>query len=115
MSLLKPDRYFSRISAIDVQSDLVVEGFSAVLLDVDNTILSRRDHQVPPDVLQWLAKLRRAQISACLLSNNFHAHVFDLAEELDLPIVAKALKPLPQGFLLACRKLGVAKSNRYDR
>lgn len=109
MSLLKPDRYFSRISAINVNSDLIGEGFSAVLLDVDNTILSRRDQTVPPDVLQWLAKLRRAQIPACLLSNNFHAHVFDLAQELDLPLVAKALKPLPQGFLLACHKLGVPR------
>ena len=109
MSLLQPDRYFSRISAIDIKGDLLIPGFSAVLLDVDNTILSRSDHTVPQDVQIWLQKLNNAGLKVCLLSNNFHTHVFDLAQELDVPIVAKALKPLPQGFLWACRKLGVSR------
>ena len=105
MPLFKPDRYFSRISSIDIRFDLIDQGFNAVLLDVDNTILSRSDHEVPHDVLLWLSKLKHSHVSACLLSNNFHSHVFDLADKLDLPIVAKALKPLPQGFLMACRKI----------
>lgn len=111
MALLHADRYFSRISAIDIRADILGEGISAVLLDVDNTILSRADHMVPPDVVQWLAKLKNAGVDACLLSNNFHQHVFSLAHELDLPIVAKALKPLPQGYIKACRKLNVSRKD----
>ena len=109
MSLFQPDRYFSRISAIDIKADIVNCGFKAVLLDIDNTILSRADHLVPQDVLQWLAKLHASGVQACLLSNNFHDHVFDLAEQLGLPIIAKALKPLPQGFIRASRTLGVKR------
>ena len=47
MSLIQPDRYFSRTSAINVEWDIVGKGFTHVLLDIDNTILSRADHQVP--------------------------------------------------------------------
>ena len=106
MSLIQPDRYFSRTSAINVEWDIVGKGFTHVLLDIDNTILSRADHQVPADVRRWLVRVRAAGVKMCFLSNNFHGNVFDLARELDLPIVAKALKPLPHGFVMARNKIG---------
>lgn len=111
MSLLQPDRYFSRTSAINVEADVLGCGFTHVLLDIDNTVLSRADHQVPADVRRWLAQLRNARVKMCFLSNNFHSSVFDLASELDLPIVAKALKPLPHGFVMARRKIGGSRTN----
>ena len=77
-----------------------------MLCDVDNTILTRDDHTVPADVLAWLAKAREAGVEFCLLSNNFHHGVQDLAERLGLPIVVKAVKPLPHGFIRARRKIG---------
>lgn len=106
MGLLDPERYFSRVSAIDVARDVVGKGYSCVLLDIDNTIRSRADHQVPRDVRTWLVRLREAKVAVCLLSNNFHANAGELAAELGVPIVAKALKPLPHGFTLARRKVG---------
>ena len=106
MSLIQPDRYFSRTSAINVEWDIVGKGFTHVLLDIDNPILSRADHQVPADVRRWLVRVRAAGVKMCFLSNNFHGNVFDLARELDLPIVAKALKPLPHGFVMARNKIG---------
>ena len=47
----------------------------------------------------------------CLVSNNWHASVHQLAGELDLPIVAKALKPLPHGLLLGMRRLGGSRAS----
>ena len=41
MALLTPDRYFSRISAIDIERDLLGCGLSHVLLDIDNTVRAR--------------------------------------------------------------------------
>ena len=111
MSFIQPDRYFSRTSAIDVAWDIVGKGFTHVLLDIDNTILSRADHQVPADVRQWLVRVRAAGVKLCLLSNNFHENVHELAAELDIPIVAKALKPLPHGFVMARRKIGGTRRN----
>lgn len=106
MAFLKPDRYFSRISRIDIERDLIGRGFTHVLMDVDNTILTRDTHEVPRDVAVWLGRARTAGLSFCLVSNNWHEGVYRLAEELELPIVAKAVKPLPPAFLMALRKIG---------
>lgn len=111
MSLLTPDRYFSRISAIDIDRDLLAAGLTCVLLDIDNTILARDTHEIPRDVGMWLGRARTAGVRFCLVSNNWHASVHQLAGQLDLPIVAKSMKPLPQGFLLGMRKLKATRKN----
>ena len=111
MSFLQPDRYFSRITKIDIEKDLLGHGFDHVLMDVDNTILTRDTHEVPRDVGMWLGRAREAGIAFCLLSNNWHHGVYDLASRYDLPIVAKAIKPLPHGFIMAMQKIGGARSN----
>lgn len=110
MSFFQPEKYFSRITQIDVQFDLLRRGLRCVLLDIDNTIRQRDTHAVPADVVTWLAQSRAAGIRFCLLSNNWHANAYDLACELDMPIVAKACKPLPFAYLKAARKLGAKRS-----
>lgn len=110
MSFLEPDRYFARLSRIDIEHDLLAQGYRYVLLDVDNTILTRDTHEVPRDVGAWLARARDAGIAFCLVSNNWHEGVHRLARRLSLPIVAKAVKPLPPAFLMALRKLGAKRS-----
>lgn len=110
MAFLEPDRYFARISRIDIDRDLLALGYRNVLLDVDNTILTRDTHEVPRDVGFWLAKARDAGISFCLVSNNWHEGVYQLANRLSLPIVAKAVKPLPPAFLMALSKLGAKRA-----
>ena len=109
MPLLEPDRYFSRLSHVDIERDLLALGFRFVLLDIDNTILSRDTHEVPRDAGHWLAKARDAGVSFCLVSNNWHEGVYQLANRLSLPIVAKAVKPLPPAFLVALKKIGATR------
>lgn len=111
MSLVEPERYFSRISMIDIQKDIIDAGFSHVLLDIDNTILTRDTHEVPRDVSFWLSRARSVGLTFCLVSNNWHESVYDLAKRLDLPIVAKAVKPLPPAFLVALGKLGAKRKD----
>ncbi|MEG1831264.1 MAG: HAD hydrolase-like protein [Raoultibacter sp.] len=110
MAFTEPDRLFSRISRIDIQRDILGQGFTSVLLDIDNTIFTRDTHEVPRDVGVWLGRARDAGISFCLVSNNFHAGVYQLAGRLDLPIVAKAIKPLPHAFLIARHKIGAKRA-----
>ncbi|MCL2888956.1 MAG: YqeG family HAD IIIA-type phosphatase, partial [Eggerthellaceae bacterium] len=105
MSFFEPDRYFSRISAIDLTGDILERGFSHILLDIDNTILPRRSHDIPRDVALWLAKARGAGLVFCLVSNNWHREVHELAKQLELPIVSHAMKPAPPALLLAMRKI----------
>ena len=110
MALLTPDRYFSRITAIDIEADLLGRGLTAVLLDIDNTIRARYTHAVPRDVGLWLGRAREAGVAFCLVSNNWHSDVYQFAGELDLPIVAKAMKPVPFAFLAALGKIGASRT-----
>lgn len=109
MALLTPDRYFSRITSIDIERDLLGCGRTAVLLDIDNTVRARDTHSVPRDVGMWLGRARTAGVRFCLVSNNWHADVYQFAGELEMPIVAKAMKPLPFAFFAALRKLGAKR------
>lgn len=111
MSFLEPDRYFSRLSHVDIDRDILALGLRNVLLDVDNTIFTRDTHEVPRDVGFWLAKARDAGVAFCLVSNNWHGGVYQLARRLSLPLVAKAVKPLPPAFLIALKKIGAQRSN----
>lgn len=111
MSFVHPDRYFSRISRISIQRDLLGCGLTHVLLDIDNTILTRDTHEIPRDVMVWLRSAQQAGVDFCLVSNNCHSGVFDLAQEIGLPIVAKSLKPLPHGFLRGRAKIGGCKTD----
>lgn len=105
MAIMQPDKRFSHISRIDIRFDLIDRGLDCALLDVDNTIRSRADGCVPAEVLAWLARAREAGVRFCLLSNNFHDSVFALGDELGLPVVGKAMKPLFPGYLAAMRRL----------
>ena len=93
------------VRAIDLDA-LAASGIRAMLLDIDNTLLPRDTSVFPPEFVSWLGDLSAAGMSAYLVSNNWHSHIFDRATELGLPIVAKACKPLPFGFLTAARTLG---------
>lgn len=111
MGLLDPDRYFSRISDIDIKRDLIAAGITCCLLDIDNTIRSRETGDIPRNAGMWLGRAREAGVRFCLLSNNWHDNVHELARELDLPIVSKACKPFPFAFWVAMKKIEGSKQS----
>lgn len=107
MGLLHPDLYCTDVHAVDLGA-LRERGVTALLLDLDNTLLPRDTNVVPPELAEWAGHVRGEGFSACLVSNNWHARVFDVADELGFRIVWKALKPLPRGFREGMRLLGSA-------
>lgn len=107
MSAITPDAYFVSILDIDPRS-LADKGYRAVLLDVDNTLLPRGSQQVEPEVVQWLADVKRAGLDVVLLSNCSGDRAEETAEALGLPVVSSAFKPLSRGYIRACAMLGVA-------
>lgn len=111
MAFFEPERYFSRISAIDIQRDIIDQGFTHILLDIDNTIFTRDTHEVPRDVKKWLSEAREVGLVFCLVSNNWHKSVYELADRLDMPIIAKSIKPLPPAFLIARGKIGARRKS----
>lgn len=98
MKFTRPDKYLHRITDVSIDKDLLKLGYKFVLLDVDNTILTRDESIVPNDVKKWLQSARKKGIKFCLISNDWHKNVKELADELKLPIVVKSLKPLPGAF-----------------
>jgi HAD superfamily phosphatase (TIGR01668 family) len=104
MAFFKPDEYLSSVLRIDPQ-DLVARGFTALLLDIDNTLVPRGTTQVPPPVRDWIARCKASGLHLCLLSNNWHKTVFGYAATLELPLVYKAMKPAPFAFLRALGKI----------
>jgi hypothetical protein len=106
MPLLRPHQYVSTVGALDLEA-LFDVGVRGLLLDIDNTIMARKSGVVPPTSVEWIARVKAAGFSVCLVSNNWHDYVFTFAEELGVPIAAKAMKPLPFGFLRGARTLGL--------
>lgn len=94
-------------SVLDLDLDRLRRlGLDALLLDVDCTLKSYRSETLSDEVQAWLDELRGAGVGLCLVSNGLGKRVGRLAEELDLPFIAKAGKPLPFGCRAAIRKLG---------
>ena len=100
MAFLKPDLYYSSVRAIDLET-LARAGVRVLLLDLDNTVLSRESHVVPDEMKEWAAGLRERGFSVCLVSNNWHERARRVAGELGLDLVDHAIKPLPFAFLRA--------------
>jgi HAD superfamily phosphatase (TIGR01668 family) len=108
MSFCKPDSYLHSLAQVSVDG-LVATGVRAVLLDVDNTIVARGSAEVSPPALSWINAAVEAGLRVCLVSNNWHSTVLGHARALGLPIVYRAVKPLPFAFLAALRKLGARR------
>jgi len=98
-------------SVLELTSDRLRQwGLRALLLDVDCTLTRYRRGELSPEVAAWVEQLRMADIRMCLVSNGMGQRIRQLAERLDLPCVAKALKPLPWGIRSALQKLDAEPS-----
>lgn len=102
--LLRPNEYLPDVHAIDVDR-LVSLGVRGLLIDLDNTLLPRDTNEVPPDLRAWAVALAERGLKVCLVSNNWHDRVREVAADLGISLVAKAIKPLPFAFWRALRML----------
>ena len=85
-------------------------GLCSLLLDVDCTLKRYRFDQASPEVLRWIELLRSSGIRMCLVSNGMGGRIRRFAESVDLPYVAKALKPLPWGVRRAMQTMQFSPS-----
>jgi len=104
--LLYPDVYLSSVTRIDEEL-LQKLGVSALLMDINNTIVPRDLSVVPDEVRAWIERLKASGFKFCLVTNNWHQVVFTYGEELSVPVLHKSMKPLPFALRSACRRLGV--------
>ena len=108
MSLLRPDRYLTSVTALDL-STLWAAGKRGLLLDRDNTLVPRDTRTMPDDVRAWVADARAMGFALCLVSNNWARNVRPDAEAIGADLVSRAAKPLPFALRHALRKIGVRR------
>ena len=78
-----PDIYLNDIYEITPEM-LKERGIKAVLLDIDNTLVTYDDPKPTESVLKWLDALKNVGISAAFISNNHQERVelFNISIEL---------------------------------
>ncbi len=106
MAILSPSQRVADVRAIDLGA-LEAAGVSGLMIDLDNTLLPRDTSIIPPEIEAWIADVK-VRFRVCLVSNNWHERVHEVAAELELPLVAKAIKPLPFAFIKALRIIGLS-------
>ena len=80
-------------------------GIRGIALDLDNTIVPWYTTTLAPQIKAWALMVHALDIRMCLVTNNYGGHVQSVADELDIPIVRGALKPLPAAFTRCLRVL----------
>lgn len=85
-------------------------GIDGLLLDLDGTLKDYRADEIPAAVVAWVRSVRAAGVGVCLLSNGKTGRIARFAGVLEVPFVAKALKPAPFGCRKALRILGLDPS-----
>ena len=105
----KPDYYVKSVTDL---APLFLQALSikGLCIDVDCTLTDYVSNDLPPEVAQWLDQVRNSGIHVCLLSNGGERRIRRLADQLGVPYVARAMKPLPFGCHRALRKLGLSRS-----
>lgn len=84
--------------------------FSALLIDVDNTLLPRNSSVIPEAHIKWMKEMELNEISMALTSNNGGKRLDEIARQLknsglSVPILTWAGKPFPRAYSGAIRLL----------
>ena len=91
--LLKPNWLLDRTLAELPLQDLLDQRIHALVLDVDRTLLPRRQAVLPESARRWL-EVARQELPIHLLSNNpSRQRIGRVAEQLQLPYTTSAGKP----------------------
>jgi len=98
-----PTYYLTSVLDIDPQR-LLEMGKTAVVLDLDNTILPRDEEEIAPEMIEWVQRLQEAGIRVVMVSNSWFGRVNEASQTLGIDFVDKAIKPLPPAFLIGLYK-----------
>ena len=101
---LFPAEYSDSIYGYDFEG-AYLKGKRLVLFDIDNTMVP---HGAPADERskELIESLKSRGFKLCAVSNNGEARVRMFCDEVEVPYVFKAGKPLPLGFLKAVADMG---------
>lgn len=108
--MLIPD-YFLK-SVIDVDIDFINKNnIKAVVFDVDNTLVGFKEPNPDDRIKAYIQDLKNNGIKVAVASNNSKHRVSVFCEQIDVPFVYRACKPLPFSVVGLCKKMGVKTKN----
>ncbi len=94
-ALFLPSLIVDQLREIPVD-ELYDSGYRVFFLDVDNTLMSLHDKQVPLDVLNWIHAVKGMGFEVILLSNNSSRYrIKRVCDQLGVHGYYRAMKPLP--------------------
>ena len=105
LRLITPTRTAPSVAELD-PDDLIRSGLRGVILDLDNTIVPWGEPAPTAVVRGWVARLLRAGLRVCIVSNNSGIWAAQVGDVLSVPVVGWALKPIPFGFRRALAIMG---------
>jgi HAD superfamily phosphatase (TIGR01668 family) len=107
---LKPDMYLKTVHELD--TDILVEkGISAIIIDIDNTLVSWDTKEPDEKVNQFVCRLVGEGFKICILSNNTKKRVEEFNKCLKLPAIHKAIKPSKSAFIRAMKLMDSSAEN----
>lgn len=96
LSRFVPDLVVNSVSEIPLDR-LEQAGIRGFLFDLDNTLLAHYGQIVEPDVVEWLAAARARGIKLAMVTNASRRRALPVADELNMPCIYRARKPLRRG------------------
>ncbi len=109
-SKLLPTRIYNNIYEITPEA-LLSEGIHALILDIDNTLVTYDDPKPTKTVSDWLSAMHAAGIGTAFVSNNHAPRVESFCEGLDCYFHADARKPSLRYLRKAMTHMGTDISN----
>lgn len=95
-------------SIMDIPLDKLKQmNIQTFIFDLDNTITGWNSNEITTEVSDWFKKIKEAGFKACILSNNGHLRVYQVAQDLGIPFICRAKKPRRGAFNRAVSLMGV--------
>ncbi len=103
--LLIPDKIFNSFEELTPQF-LKENNISALILDIDNTLIPYEEKEPPMHVRNWLFEMQKEGIRIAFVTNNHKKRLLSFNSTLGLPAFANSAKPFLRNMKKALRALG---------
>lgn len=107
---LEPDLFLNSVH--DLNTEILMEkGITAIIVDIDNTLVSWDTKEPDEKVSQFVCRLVEEGFKICILSNNTRKRVEEFNRCLNLPAIYKAIKPSKTAFARAMKLMDATADN----
>lgn len=104
LGFFRPKAYSPAINRIDPEA-LRARGIRGAIVDLDNTLVGFRSLVPLAEDALWVSRAKDADVRVLVLTNNGTPWASKVAQDLGVPCIPRARKPLPQAFRRALKLL----------